>query len=790
MAASTSESACPQSDEKTTSLGEFDVDEITKNVFGNVMKCVKSANGLPSGQDYDYYSSFQKMKDVLDYEGNRLLQNVQNIMKFHGAKGNLLNTLENPNVEDKFDILVDANDQLLEGIGIHLDEAAGLKNDKSTVVVSVTSSPRHHISGSWNKITDNSSPTTAKLLTARNITRPQLQFREKVDNGNRPFVPLIKFKPNAKISLEDSLRLPNDDCENQRYRTPHPYKYELDHLEYTDYQLEFREPQKPLILSETPYTFVETEEQVVEMISALRREKEIALDVEAHSFRTFLGLTCLVQISTRSHDYIVDTLKLRCDLQDLNIVLSDPNIVKVFHGADYDIEWLQRDLGLYVVNMFDTFPASKQLGLARYSLAFLLKHYCQVEANKQYQLADWRIRPLPSGLIKYAREDSHYLLYIYDIMRNELLSRGNENKNLLLSVLDKSRNVCGKTYEKPLFDENSYKTLYTKSTKTFNNRQLAALKGLYGWRDGIARIEDESVGYVLPNHMLLQIAEYLPKEAQGILACCNPMPPLVRQNLMDLYKIVSDARKLEKVDRPETNAPVISDQPKYQEYDNATCCPHDLSDERETPLKDLETPFTVEDAVRKLSGCLSSLSSQTPTSDIKKIRETFVSPFYMFLPKPVVTVVRPKDTIVWKLKEATKPTENDQEIAKTQELPIKDPVLPTDVIPLSYQLKKKRKKKITDKETTEEEKDADGDKKISKKKKLTYADVEKANMTPVDYVRNAKLRQSPESQSTSNDFNPNKSVDFTPTVGKQGKRSLHRSRGKKSITYSANKKNS
>lgn len=400
-------------------------------------------------------------------------------------------------------------------------------------------------------------------------------------------------------------------------------------MEYTDYQLEQREPQKPLILSETPYTFVETEEQVKEMISALKKETEIAMDVEAHSFRTFLGLTCLLQISTRSQDFIVDTLKLRCDLQDLNCVLSDPKIVKVFHGADYDIEWLQRDLGLYIVNMFDTFPASKQLGLARYSLAFLLKHYCQVEADKQYQLADWRIRPLPSGLVKYAREDSHHLLYIYDIMKNELLNRGNENKNLLLSVLDNSRNVCSKVYKKPLFDEESYKTLYTKSTKTFNNRQLAALKGLYAWRDGIARIEDESIGYVLPNHMLLQIAELLPKEAQGILACCNPMPPLVRQNLMDLYRIVSDARKLEKVDRPQTNAPVISDQPKHEEYDNVTCCPHDLSDEKETRLKGLETPFTVEDAVRKLSGCLSSLSSNAPASDIKKIRETFVSPFYM-----------------------------------------------------------------------------------------------------------------------------------------------------------------
>lgn len=55
--------------------------------------------------------------------------------------------------------------------------------------------------------------------------------------------------------------------------------------------------------------------------------------------------------------------------------------------------------------------------------------------------------------------------------------------------------------------------------------------------------------YVLPNHMLLQISEALPREMQGILACCNPIPPLVRGNLLDLHKIVLKAREqpLEKV---------------------------------------------------------------------------------------------------------------------------------------------------------------------------------------------------------------------------------------------------
>lgn len=65
---------------------------------------------------------------------------------------------------------------------------------------------------------------------------------------------------------------------------------------------------------------------------------------------------------------------------------------QVFHGADSDIEWLQRDFGLYVVNLFDTHQASRALNLARHSLDHLLKHFCSVDSDKRYQLADWRIR--------------------------------------------------------------------------------------------------------------------------------------------------------------------------------------------------------------------------------------------------------------------------------------------------------------------------------------------------------------------------------------------------------------
>ena len=48
-----------------------------------------------------------------------------------------------------------------------------------------------------------------------------------------------------------------------------------------------------------------------------------------------------MQISTRTRDFVVDTLKLRGEIGDkLRGIFDDPSKVKVLHGADMDIQWL------------------------------------------------------------------------------------------------------------------------------------------------------------------------------------------------------------------------------------------------------------------------------------------------------------------------------------------------------------------------------------------------------------------------------------------------------------------
>lgn len=57
-----------------------------------------------------------------------------------------------------------------------------------------------------------------------------------------------------------------------------------------------------------------------------------------------------------------------------------------------DIIWLQRDLGLYIVGLFDTYQAARALGYSSGALAFLLQKFVNFQAEKKYQMADWRRR--------------------------------------------------------------------------------------------------------------------------------------------------------------------------------------------------------------------------------------------------------------------------------------------------------------------------------------------------------------------------------------------------------------
>lgn len=114
-----------------------------------------------------------------------------------------------------------------------------------------------------------------------------------------------------------------------RLQYQHPYRAEIDAATYPQGMFEIREPEMYTLFEETEGIWVDTVEGLRSMLEELKKASEIAVDLEHHDTRSYVGFVCLMQISTRNKDWIVDTLKLRTELQILNEVFADPKIIKV-----------------------------------------------------------------------------------------------------------------------------------------------------------------------------------------------------------------------------------------------------------------------------------------------------------------------------------------------------------------------------------------------------------------------------------------------------------------------------
>ena len=355
------------------------------------------------------------------------------------------------------------------------------------------------------------------------------------------------------------------------------------------------------------------------MLQELKQTKEIAIDLEHHDSRSFIGLVSLMQISTRNRDWIVDTLKpWRRKLQCLNEVFADPNIVKVLHGAYMDIVWLQRDLGLYIVGLFDTHYASRALGYAGGSLAFLLKKFVNVDAQKQYQTADWRIRPLPQELLDYARSDTHYLLYIFDCMKNELVDRSNfslpnHEGDKLWSVLEKSTEVALQRYEHPVYDSElgqgpmGWYRMLSKTSVLFNKEQFCVFRAIHQWRDNVAREQDDSLHYVMPHHQIFSLAKAIPATRTELLSTVHPVSQTVRLRLDELVSVIIRARD-EAKDGPDMMDVINAVEAKYPKQYSMQV------EYRKSQIDQTSVPQTKVSSIPSITGVVSSLPLRSSTS--------------------------------------------------------------------------------------------------------------------------------------------------------------------------------
>ena len=268
----------------------------------------------------------------------------------------------------------------------------------------------------------------------------------------------------------------------------------------------------------------------------------IAADTEAAGYHRFRDRVCLVQLSTRTDTFVIDTLVVP-DLTPLAPIFSNPARELVFHDADYDLRLLNRDFKLQVGNLFDTKLAAQFLGEPAIGLGALAEKYLGIVLEKKHQRADWAQRPLPPALLEYAAEDTRHLPALRDRLRELLVEQ-----NRLHWAEEEFRLMQQTRWQRDGTSSDAY--LRIKGARDLNNRQLAALRELHAWREEVAEARDTASFRVVSNEVLLEVARIMPTSTTQLVGTKGLSPALLERRGTELLGAVRRALDLQASELP------------------------------------------------------------------------------------------------------------------------------------------------------------------------------------------------------------------------------------------------
>ncbi len=285
--------------------------------------------------------------------------------------------------------------------------------------------------------------------------------------------------------------------------------------------------------------WIRTPDELQQLVATLAGCRALALDTESDSLHHYFEKVCLIQLaSDRGEAWLIDPLAFPdlAALAPLGPILADPTVVKVMHGADYDVTTLKRDFGFSFGGVFDTMIAARFLGHTAFGLQALAHSQLGVELSKSNQKDDWSRRPLSPKQETYALADVQHLLALAQRLASGLREKGRvawaQEEFDAVSAIEPARRRK---------DEDAY--LKIKGSSKLDLRQLAVLREVHAFREARAEASDTPAFKIMDNDVLLALAAAAPTTRDDAARAIERFPR-VRGHVQALFDGVSRALAL------------------------------------------------------------------------------------------------------------------------------------------------------------------------------------------------------------------------------------------------------
>ena len=253
---------------------------------------------------------------------------------------------------------------------------------------------------------------------------------------------------------------------------------------------------------------ITTTAELAQACELLSKSEFVTVDTEFIRETTFWPELCLIQMAGPEGEYIVDPLASDIDLQPFFEMMTNANVVKVFHAARQDLEIVYHLGNVIPHPLFDTQVAAMVCGFGdSVSYDQLVQKTKGVRIDKTSRFTDWRRRPLSPKQLDYAIADVTHLRDVYLYLKAELEREGRSHwLSDEMKVLETPA-----TYD--IHPDDAWGRMRLRVRKPI---ELAILQKVAAWREREARSRNVPRGRILKDDAIYEIAQQQPTDGEAL----------------------------------------------------------------------------------------------------------------------------------------------------------------------------------------------------------------------------------------------------------------------------------